>query len=108
MRRSGGQASVELLGSLPVLIGLGLVLFQLLAVGYAGVMAGHAAEAAALASASGRDPGTAARDAVPGWPRSRVQVVSRAGRTRVELRPPSLVPGLGEKLEVGAEAAWRP
>ncbi len=110
MRRSreSGQAAVELVGAIPFLVLLGLALFQLLAVGYAGVMAGHAAEAAALAGAAGRDPAGAARDAVPGWPDARIRVSSRGGRARVVLRPPSLVSGLASKLEVGAEAAWKP
>ena len=110
MRRSpeSGQAAVELVGALPVLVLLGLGILQLLAVGYAGAMAGHAAEAAALASAAGRDPSAAARDAVPGWPSSRLRVSSRGGRTRVALRPPSLIPNLAAKLEVGAEAAFKP
>ncbi|MBA2580710.1 MAG: hypothetical protein H0V03_07705, partial [Thermoleophilaceae bacterium] len=43
--RERGQASVELLGGLPAMIVLGLLLLQLLAVGYAAVLAGTAAEA---------------------------------------------------------------
>ena len=43
--RESGQASVELLGAVPALMLLGFVFFQLLAVGYASVLAGSAAEA---------------------------------------------------------------
>ena len=51
-----GQASVELLGAVPALLLLGLVAFQLLAVGYAAVLAGNAAEAGALAAAGAPTP----------------------------------------------------
>jgi len=63
--REGGQASVELLGVLPLLIVLGLAALQLLAVGYASVLAGNAAEAGALAlaGASGAAGGSGAVDA---------------------------------------------
>lgn len=107
-RGEDGQAAIELIGALPLVVGLGLALLQLLAVGYAGVMAGHAAEAAALAAAAGRDPAAAVRSALPGWPRSRAAVVRRDGRVRVTLRPPSPIPAVARALEIHAEAAWRP
>ena len=50
-----GQASVELLGVLPLVVALALAVFQLLAVGYSSVLAGNAAEAGALALAAGGD-----------------------------------------------------
>ena len=77
--RETGQASVELLGVLPLLVALALAVFQLLSVGYASVLAGNAAEAGALALA--------------------------AGSVRVRLRPPSLLRALGERLTVRGEAA---
>lgn len=113
MRRPGsagscaerGQASVELLGALPALIVLGLVLFQALAVGYSAVLAGNAAEAAALALAGDADPRAAARAAVPGWSQAGMSVASRDGRVRVVLRPPSPIRAVREKLAVTADAA---
>jgi hypothetical protein len=62
-----GQASVELLGMLPLLLAVALAAAQLLAVGYAGMLAGNAAEAGALALAGGGDPRASARHALPGW-----------------------------------------
>lgn len=103
--RERGQASVELLGGLPALIVLGLVLLQLLAVGYAAVLAGVAAEAGALALASGQDPGAAARTALPGWSRARMRVAAAGGRVRVVLRPPSPIAVVGDRLQVRADAA---
>src|SRR5205085_7697425 len=88
-RSESGQASVELLGALPALLVVGLVVLQLLAIGYAKVLAGDAAEAGALALAGGADAARAARDAVPGWSKAgmRGRVAGREGR--VTMRPPS-------------------
>ena len=102
-----GQASVELLGALPALLALGLVLFQLLAVGYSAVLAGGAAEAGALALASGGDARASARDALPGWGRERADVQVTPGRVGVTLRPPSPIAVLARRLEVRAAAAVR-
>ena len=100
-----GQALVELLGAIPAVLLLGLVLFQLLAVGYAHVAAGGAAEAGALALAAGADPKAGAREALPGWSRARARVVVRGGTVQVSLRPPSPLRAVSRKLEVKAEAA---
>lgn len=104
-QRQLGQASVELLGALPLLLLLGLAGFQLLAVGYAKVEAGSAAEAAALALVAGGDPRAAARESLPGWSRAGARIEQDDGNVRVRLRPPTAFPGLGGRLEVEAEAA---
>jgi hypothetical protein len=98
---------VELLGVLPLLVALALAVFQLLAVGYASVLAGNAAEAGALALASGGDPRAGAREALPGWSRARADVRVAGGEVGVRLRPPALLRELGERLTVNAEAAVR-
>ena len=100
-----GQASVELLGVLPLLIALALAVFQLLAVGYASVLAGSAAEAGALALAAGGDPRAGVREALPGWSRARAEMHVSGGEVRVRLRPPALLRALGERLTVTGEAA---
>jgi hypothetical protein len=100
-----GQASVELLAGLPALLAAGLVAFQLLAVGYASVLAGSAAEAGALAMAAGADPRTGVRESLPAWSRAGARVRASHGRVRVSLRPPSPLRILARKLEVTAEAA---
>lgn len=102
-----GQASVELLGALPVLVVLALFLFQALAVGYAAVLAGNAAEAGALSLAGGGDAEDAARDALPGWSRAGMEVAVDRGRVEVSLEPPSPLATLREELEVSSEAAVR-
>ena len=103
--RERGQASIELVALLPVLLVVALGAAQLLAAGYAAVLAGNAAEAAALAVAGGGDPEAAARAALPGWSRKRLEVAARGGEVRVRLRPPALIPRLAGELEVTAHAA---
>ncbi|HEX8647463.1 MAG TPA: hypothetical protein VF715_11230 [Thermoleophilaceae bacterium] len=107
-RGSAGQASVELLGALPAILLTGLIVLQLLALGYSKVLAGNAAEAAALAAAGGGDARAAAREALPGWSRARMRVESGGGRIRVRLRPPSPLRVLARALEVEAGAAVNP
>jgi hypothetical protein len=104
-RRERGQAAVELLGGLPLMVAFGLVAFQLLAVGYAAVLAGTAAEAGALALAGGADARAAARDAVPGWSRARMAVGVGEGEVRVSMRPLSPVRALSRRFEIRARAA---
>lgn len=100
-----GQASVELLGAVPVVLLLGLVLLQLLAVGYSAVLVGNAAEAAALAVAGGGQAVEAARAAVPGWSRAHMRVAVRDGRVEVRMWPPTALDAVAKQLEVHAEAA---
>lgn len=100
-----GQANVELVAATPLLLVLALVVFQLLAVGYAAVLAGNAAEAGALAMAGGTDAQAAARAAVPGWTRAGMSVSVAGGDVSVRMRPPSPLALIGRRLEVHAEAA---
>jgi hypothetical protein len=94
-----GQASVELVALAPVLLAVALAAAQLLAAGAARELADHAAEAGAVALLQGTDPQAAARDAVPGWSRGRVDVRVDGRRVRVRLRPRSLVPAMAGMLE---------
>jgi hypothetical protein len=99
-----GQAAVELLATLPLVLLVALVLAQMLAIGYASVLAGNAAEAGALALAGGGDPRTGARAALPGWTRARGQVSVRGDEVKVRLRPPALLRALSRRVEVSAVA----
>jgi hypothetical protein len=103
VRSARGQATVEALALVPVFVALGLGLLQLLAVGYAGVLAGNAAEAGALALARGGDARAEVRNALPEWSRSSVAV--NRGRVEVHLHPPSPLRALADRLEVTAAAA---
>jgi hypothetical protein len=105
--RSGarGQATVEAIALVPLMLAVGLGILQLLAVGYASVLAGNAAEAGALALAAGTDARVGARRALPGWSRAHARVDVDGGRVAVHLRPPSPLRALAEGLEVTATAA---
>lgn len=100
----GGQASVELLGLLPAVLVVALVALQLLAVGYASVLAGSAAEAGALALAADADAVAGAREALPGWSRASAHVSVSGDRVVVRLRPPALLDVFARRLEVDASA----
>lgn len=100
-----GQASVEVAAAAPALLLLALVVFQLLALGYAAVLAGNAAEAGALALAGGADARAAARRAVPGWSHAGMSVSVEGPRVHVEMRPPSPLAVVGKRLAVHASAA---
>lgn len=104
MRSARGQASVEVVGLLPLLAIAGVAVLQLLAAGAAHEYAGHAAEAGAIALADGRDARTAARDALPGWSRRRLEVHVDGRRVRVQVHPPSVVRKVGDLLSAQATA----
>ena len=87
------------------MVAVGLVLLQLLAVGYAGVLAGSAAEAGALALAAGADAEAGAKEALPGWSRAGARIAVSGGQVEVQLRPPSPLRVLADRLEVSATAA---
>jgi hypothetical protein len=103
-----GQATVELVAALPALLLAALVALQLLVAGYALTLADGAAEAGALALASGASAARAARGALPGWARDDVSVLVRGGAVTVRLRPPSPLPALADRLTVTSTASVRP
>ncbi len=103
-----GQAQIELVAGVPMLLLAALIALQLLAVGYAQTLADGAAEAGAIAAADGRDEEEAARAGLPGWASSRVDVASRHGEVTVELSPPALIPGISGHLDVSSSAFSRP
>jgi hypothetical protein len=105
VRGERGQAAVELLGVVPVVVFLALAVAQLLAAGYALVLAGNAAEAGALALAAGADAEASVRNALPGWGRANATVGVSGGRVTVRLRPPSLIDAVAHKLEVESSAS---
>ncbi|MEA2377083.1 MAG: hypothetical protein QOK00_89 [Thermoleophilaceae bacterium] len=101
---AAGQATVETLALIPPLLAVGLGIMQLLAVGYASVLAGGAAEAGALALASGGDARAGVIQALPGWSEAHARIGVDGGRVEVRLRPPSPLRALAERLEVTAAA----
>jgi hypothetical protein len=109
MRRRGasrckGQATVEAVAMLPLLVVVAVMAAQLLAAGLAQVFAGHAAEAGAVAILEGADPSAAARDSLPGWTRGGVAVSVSGRHVSVRLRPFAPVRAIGDLLTAEAEA----
>jgi hypothetical protein len=100
-----GQAAVELLATLPALVAVGLVVLQLLAIGYAAVLAGTAAEAGALALAGGANARKAVQRSLPGWSRARAHVAVSRGTVRVRLRPPSPLSSFSRRFQVTGRAS---
>lgn len=103
-----GQAQLELIAGIPLLLLAALIALQLLAVGYSQSLADGAAEAGAIAAADGRDELDAARAGLPGWADGRVEVDEDGGEVTVELDPPALLPGLSGRLGVSSRAFARP
>jgi hypothetical protein len=96
IRAQEGQASVELVALLPLLVLVGLALWLAVVAGQALWLAGAAARAAARAEALGGDTAAAARGALP--PRLEDGLRVRAiddGAVRVTLRIPSVLGGGG-------------
>ena len=98
LRRQSGQATVELVALLPLVVVVGLAAGQLLAAGAAHELAGNAAEAGAAAMLQGGDARDAVRLALPGWSRERAELRVDGRRVRVRLAPRTVMPGLASRL----------
>jgi hypothetical protein len=85
-----GQASVELVALLPLLLAAALVLFQLLLIGASAWLAATAARDAARASALGTDPRAAATSSLPSPFRHGAAVTTTDHGIRVRLPIPTL------------------
>jgi pilus assembly protein CpaE len=107
MRIAGesGQASVELIGTLPALVLVALIGWQLLVAGQTAWLSANAARVAARAVAVGRDRDAAARSALPSS-LARGMKVSNAGdgRVRVSVPVPLLLSRWRSPLSVSATA----
>lgn len=93
-----GQAAVELVGLLPLLLAAGLGAFSLLAAGAAEEAAGVAAEAGAVALLQERDPEAAARAALDGWPRADTRIRVAGRRVTVQVAPHGPLGALDDRL----------
>ena len=99
-----GQASVELLAAVPLLLLTGAVALQLSVAGYALTLADGAAEAGSLALVAGLPPGPAVRAALPDWAKEDIQVEARNGRITVRHASPSPFEALSRGLTVSSTA----
>jgi pilus assembly protein CpaE len=99
--REDGQATVELLGVVPVLLAIGLVLWQLILVGHTAWVSAHAARAAARAELVGEDASAAARSALPAGLERGLEV--ERGRVRVPV--PIVHHGWHAPIKIAARAS---
>ncbi len=104
LRGEQGQAAVELVALLPLLVTVALAAGHVLAAGAASELAGHAAEAAAIAVLRGDDPTDAARASLPSWSRDRLDVRVRGRAVRVRVEPVAVIPGVADLLTATATA----
>lgn len=91
--RQSGQAAVELVVAIPVLLAVLALVGQLAVAGYALWSAAAAARAGARAAEVGGDAEAAARSALPGWLADDAEV-DAAGPVEVRVEAPGLVPGV--------------
>jgi pilus assembly protein CpaE len=105
-RDEAGQASVELVATLPALVAVALLVAQVVVAGWALWSAANAARAGARAAYVGGSAGAAARSALPGPLRDGARVRS-AGDVEVSVHAPGLVPGL-PSIPVSARAGLDP
>lgn len=104
-RGNSGQASVEVVAIVPVVLLGSLLLFQALAIGYTVTVVDGAAASGAIALADGRSAKEAVSRSLPGWASARASVRESRGAVEVSLNPPSVVPGLGGLFEFSSTAA---
>ena len=92
MNRDRGQASVELLATLPAVLLIAALVWELALVGHTAWLCANAARAAARAAVVGRSAEAAARSSLPRSLRRGMTVEKREGAAvRVRLRVPLLL-----------------
>jgi hypothetical protein len=101
-----GQAAVELVAVLPLVLLVGAVAWQLVLAGHAAWLTANAARAAARADSVGRDIGRAARSALPATYERDLRVRRlRAGGVRVSVRLPLLLHAWKAPVRVAASSS---
>lgn len=93
-----GQATVELVGLLPLVIAVAFAVFTLLAAGRAGELAANAAGAGAVALLQDSDAARAARAALPAQADREVRIVVTGRVVTVTVQPRLPVPALAAAL----------
>ena len=104
-RSEVGQASVETVALLPLVVLVGALLWQVVVAGQALWLSGAAARAAARAAAVGADPDAAARATLPPRLESGLHVRDEGGGVGVAIRVPSVLSG-GSVATVRSRAAF--
>jgi pilus assembly protein CpaE len=101
--RQRGQASVETVVLLPVLVALTFAVWQAALAGWTLVSAEGAARAAARAALAGSPPRPAALAALPASMRPGARVQDAGGTVTVRVRIPAVLPGFD--VDISASAA---
>jgi hypothetical protein len=101
---AAGQATVELVAFLPLLLAVALAAAALLAAHAAGEQAGQAAQAGAIALLQDRDPREAARRALPDGAHARATIEVEGRRVTVTVRPSLPIEALAETMTARATA----
>ena len=105
-RQETGQASVEMIATLPAVLLVGLVVWQLVVAGHAAWACANAARVAARAAAVDKDAGRAARSALPRSLEHGLKVrESDGGGVDVRVRIPLVVASWGSIATVHARAS---
>lgn len=105
-RDERGQASVEAVAVLPVILAVAAVCWQLALTGQAAWLSAHAARAGARADAVGANVGSAARSALPASLERRLSVERLdAGGVHVEVRVPLVLDRWNSPISVGATSS---
>ena len=106
LQEESGQATVELVALLPVVLLLGAIVWQLALAGHTAWVCAHAARAAARAEAVGRDGTMAARSALPKGLERGLRVTRRpGGGVKVKLGIPLLLHRWRSGASVSATAS---
>jgi hypothetical protein len=101
-----GQASVELVAMVPVVLLVGAVAWQLALAGHTAWLTAHAARAAARADAVGKGPAEAARSALPRSLEDDLEVEPlERGGVRVSVKAPLLMRRWDAPVRVAASAS---
>jgi hypothetical protein len=104
-RQEPGQASVETVALLPLIVLVGALLWQAAVAGQALWLSGAAARAAARAVAVGGDADAAAKGTLPPRLEAGLHVRAAAGGVHVAVRVPSVLSG-GSIFTVRSRAAF--
>lgn len=99
-----GQASVETVAILPIVIVVGLLMWQIGLIGYTFILAGQSAREGARALAVGDDEAERIREDVPGAWRDGLRCDIGDDRVKVSLAVPVLVPGVETNVRIASSA----
>jgi hypothetical protein len=103
-RRDAGQASVELVALLPIVLIIGVAILTLLAARAASGQAAAVAQVGAVALIQDEDAREAARDALPPDARRRATIHLDGRALTVTVRPETRIGFLGDALSATASA----